>query len=80
MEPEWTDLLDELRDLVIIRRASASRTEPLTLFLERLEKELSECYELLAFARNHANYSQSQQWRDWAHRLDHLIPDVGPYL
>jgi len=52
----------------------------MTLLLERLEKELSECYELLAFARNHANYSQSQQWRDWAHRLDQLIPDVGPYL
>ena len=80
MMTEPDNLLDELRDLVTIRRASASRTHSDTLLLERLEKELSECYELLAFARNHANYSQSQQWRDWAHRLDQLIPDVGPYL
>ena len=54
-------------------------TRTTSALLRLVEDHIYACHELLSFARNDANYQQSQQWRDWAHRLDTILPEIGRY-
>jgi len=54
-------------------------TRTTSALLRLVEDHIYACHELLSFARNHANYQESQQWRDWAHRLDTILPEIGRY-
>ena len=72
----------EVLDLVHFKLTSIQTAQPKSLwipFLQLVEDHIYACHELLSFARNHANYQESQQWRDWAYRLDIILPEIGRY-
>jgi len=77
-DEEEIEVLDEVRQKLSSLRAAQSKS-PWIPFLQLVEDHIYCCHELLSYARNHADYTQSQQWRDWAHRLDTILPEIGRY-
>lgn len=69
------EVLEEVRRLIDHYEA-IDRHAPISACLRLVEDHIDACHELLAYARNHADYTQSQQWRDWAHRLDIILPEI----
>lgn len=72
------EVLDEVRLRIARLEARQSKSNSLP-FLRLIEDHIYACHELLSYARNHANYKESQQWRDWAHRLDTILPEIRRY-
>lgn len=77
-DEEEIEVLDEVRHKLSALRAGQSKSSWIPL-LQLIEDHIDACHELLAYARNHADYTQSQQWRDWAHRLDTILPEIRRY-
>jgi len=77
-DEEEIEVLDEVRQKLSSLRAAQSKSSWIPL-LQLIEDHIYCCHELLSYARNHADYTQSQQWRDWAHRLDTILPEIGRY-
>lgn len=69
------EVLDQVREWVDVYQQTHPHA-PFTALLRLVEDHIDACHELLSYARNHANYTESQQWRDWAHRLDIILPEI----
>jgi hypothetical protein len=72
------EVLDEVRLHISRLEARQSKSGWLP-FLHMIEDHIYACHEMLAFARDNANYQESQQWRDWANRLDIILPEIRRY-